>query len=522
MARRHAADGPRRREPDRPPARLDARLVGRIHRHPSSDARVLRGAAEEARRSVAAGFVAGRLPPDGLGPRARALGAGREALVAARPDVLGGPDAADPGGRHAVAAALRRGAQRGRRGAAGVDPAHPRRSARGARRGLRPLCEARDRRPDRHRAEAARVDGGTRAAPRPGGARARRLGDGDGGRRAGLVPGLARGPPAAAAGPDAGRPRRLRLLPPERRPRAVHARGDSPHGTAGVRPVGRPRGLRAPARRRRARSPDGPGPGRAVRDDPARRGRDPPLPRGQGDRLRSRMAPALRRPAGAALPRGAGWLRRVDALREHGAAGRTLDPLDPEAVAAARLLRFLDGEGPPAHMSHEGIPGHAFQLALALAERGPDPPLVLRLGPDRGARVLLRGAASLVRPLRGRAEGPGNGRELHAPQGAARRGGREARARDVHDSSGGRVPQDQRPDGRGDGAGRGRVLRDLARAGDLLQIGKLQVLRLLAEAKKAQGDAFRLRAFHDFVYKNGNVPLALQRWELLGQEVDHR
>jgi uncharacterized protein (DUF885 family) len=52
------------------------------------------------------------------------------------------------------------------------------------------------------------------------------------------------------------------------------------------------------------------------------------------------------------------------------------------------------------------------------------------------------------------------------------------------------------------------------------QIGKLQVLRLLAEAKKAQGDAFRLRAFHDFVYKNGNVPLSLQRWELLGQQDD--
>ena len=52
------------------------------------------------------------------------------------------------------------------------------------------------------------------------------------------------------------------------------------------------------------------------------------------------------------------------------------------------------------------------------------------------------------------------------------------------------------------------------------QIGKLQVLRLLAEAKRAQGDAFRLRAFHDFVYRNGNVPIALQRWELLGLESD--
>ncbi|MGH9650014.1 MAG: DUF885 family protein, partial [Terriglobales bacterium] len=48
------------------------------------------------------------------------------------------------------------------------------------------------------------------------------------------------------------------------------------------------------------------------------------------------------------------------------------------------------------------------------------------------------------------------------------------------------------------------------------QIGKLQIVRLLAEARRAQGDGFNLRAFHDFVWKNGNVPLSLQRWEYLG------
>jgi hypothetical protein len=30
------------------------------------------------------------------------------------------------------------------------------------------------------------------------------------------------------------------------------------------------------------------------------------------------------------------------------------------------------------------------------------------------------------------------------------------------------------------------------------------------------GEKFNLRAFHDFVWKNGNVPLSLQRWEYLG------
>jgi len=48
------------------------------------------------------------------------------------------------------------------------------------------------------------------------------------------------------------------------------------------------------------------------------------------------------------------------------------------------------------------------------------------------------------------------------------------------------------------------------------QIGKLQILRNLAAAKQLEGERFDLAAFHDFLWKNGNVPLALQRWELLG------
>jgi uncharacterized protein (DUF885 family) len=55
------------------------------------------------------------------------------------------------------------------------------------------------------------------------------------------------------------------------------------------------------------------------------------------------------------------------------------------------------------------------------------------------------------------------------------------------------------------------------------QIGKLQILGFLADAKLDQGDAFSLRAFHDFLMRNGNVPIALQRWEYLGRKDDvHR
>ena len=52
------------------------------------------------------------------------------------------------------------------------------------------------------------------------------------------------------------------------------------------------------------------------------------------------------------------------------------------------------------------------------------------------------------------------------------------------------------------------------------QIGKLQILQLLSDARLKQGEAFDVRKFHDYVWLNGNVPIALQRWELLGIDTD--
>jgi uncharacterized protein (DUF885 family) len=48
------------------------------------------------------------------------------------------------------------------------------------------------------------------------------------------------------------------------------------------------------------------------------------------------------------------------------------------------------------------------------------------------------------------------------------------------------------------------------------QIGKFQIMKFLADARMQQSENFNLRAFHDFVWKNGNVPIALQEWEYLG------
>ena len=50
------------------------------------------------------------------------------------------------------------------------------------------------------------------------------------------------------------------------------------------------------------------------------------------------------------------------------------------------------------------------------------------------------------------------------------------------------------------------------------QIGKIQLTELLADARRAAGAKFSLQDFNDYVWNNGNVPLSLQRWELLGDE----
>ena len=54
------------------------------------------------------------------------------------------------------------------------------------------------------------------------------------------------------------------------------------------------------------------------------------------------------------------------------------------------------------------------------------------------------------------------------------------------------------------------------------QIGKLQILAMLADARLQQGDQFSLQKFHDSIWLNGNVPIALQRWESLDLDDDIR
>jgi hypothetical protein len=52
------------------------------------------------------------------------------------------------------------------------------------------------------------------------------------------------------------------------------------------------------------------------------------------------------------------------------------------------------------------------------------------------------------------------------------------------------------------------------------QVGKSQILRLLADCVRAEGSEFDLQRFHDRLWREGNVPFSLQRWELLDDDSD--
>ena len=52
------------------------------------------------------------------------------------------------------------------------------------------------------------------------------------------------------------------------------------------------------------------------------------------------------------------------------------------------------------------------------------------------------------------------------------------------------------------------------------QIGKTQIQKLFADLVMTQGDAFDFQEFHDYLWENGNVPISLLRFELLGDFSD--
>ncbi|MEO8431021.1 MAG: DUF885 family protein [Acidobacteriota bacterium] len=165
---------------------------------------------------------------------------------------------------------------------------------------------------------------------------------------------------------------------------------------------------------------------------------------------------------------------------------------------------------------HEGVPGHAFQLALSWAHEDP----IRRHYYDSGANegiafyaeeMLLDAGLFDDRPrARGIIASYMRLRALRVEVDVQLALGRFT-IDQAADYLARTVPMDA-------ASAREEAAAFASTPGQAIsyQIGKVQILRFLADARRERGEKFSLRDFHDFLWKNGNVPIALLRWEYLG------
>ena len=167
---------------------------------------------------------------------------------------------------------------------------------------------------------------------------------------------------------------------------------------------------------------------------------------------------------------------------------------------------------------HEGVPGHYFQLCLSWAN--PDP--VRRYYYDSGANEGIGFYAEEMMLQAGLFDNSPRTREIIYSFMRLRALRVEADVKlalgifslkQAADYLAQTVPMDQRT-----ALGEAALFASTPGQAISYQIGKIQITKLLADARLTEGKNFSLLKFNDFVWSNGNVPLSLQRWEMLGDK----
>ncbi|HTB18940.1 MAG TPA: DUF885 domain-containing protein [Bryobacteraceae bacterium] len=169
---------------------------------------------------------------------------------------------------------------------------------------------------------------------------------------------------------------------------------------------------------------------------------------------------------------------------------------------------------------HEGVPGHFFQLSLS--RRNPD--AIRRQYYDSSANEGIGFYAEEMMLAAGLFDDSPRTREIIYTFARLRALRVEV---DVKLSLGRfSIPQAADyltrtvPLDRGTAEGEAAGFATAPGLGIAYEVGKLQIERMLADRRLQLGGKFTLRDFHDYVWSNGNVPLSLQRWELLGLDDD--
>jgi uncharacterized protein (DUF885 family) len=169
---------------------------------------------------------------------------------------------------------------------------------------------------------------------------------------------------------------------------------------------------------------------------------------------------------------------------------------------------------------HEGVPGHFFQLSMS--RRNPDP--IRRQYYDSGANEGLGFYAEEMMLDAGLYDDSPRSREIIYSFARLRALRVEVDVKlalgqfsipQAADYLARTVPMDRQT-----AEGEAASFATAPGLGIAYEIGKLQIEGMLAERRLEQGDKFTLREFHDYVWSNGNVPVSLERWDLLGLDDD--
>ena len=194
----------------------------------------------------------------------------------------------------------------------------------------------------------------------------------------------------------------------------------------------------------------------------------------------------------------------------------------PRPSASLGYFSLATAHDPRPIIVHEGVPGHYFQLVLSWAHENPIRRHYYDSGPNEGigfyAEEMMLQAGLFDDSPRTR-EIIYNFMRLRALRVEV----------DVQLATGqitieqaGEILHTKVPMDRGTAEHEAAFFASAPGQAISYQIGKSQILRFLADARRIKGESFNLRNFHDFVWKNGNVPIALQRWEWTGLDDEVR
>lgn len=210
-----------------------------------------------------------------------------------------------------------------------------------------------------------------------------------------------------------------------------------------------------------------------------------------------------------------GWLGRTFDLTSQARVGQNATVYLPEPSPKLGYFNLSITRDPRPIIVHEGVPGHFFQLTLGWKH----PNVLRRHYYDSGANegtgyyaeemMLQAGLWADAPRTREMIYNFGRLRALRVEVDVRLALGEFtiAQAADYLESM---VPMDR-------ATAEEEAVFFAAAPGQAIsyQIGKMQTLEFLAEARVRQGKDFDLLRFHDYLWQNGNVPIALQKEEYL-------